>query len=168
MPDDPSSSIDRERLVVTGAAPSVSGSVSVHNGVIVVIHQAFGPTGESLMDPEVTFDGFPAVRLLVRAGAQEGMVHLSPIHGDRRKRGMDQLAVGTKLELLCPVSREPLQRIGKVVDDGIAEYYAIHLTPKLSEGSSVYVSDVWGHYHSRVIDDHELISYWAAVEGDAE
>jgi hypothetical protein len=26
----------------------------------------------------------------------------------------------------------------------------------------VMVSDVWGHYHSRIIDDFELISAWAA------
>jgi hypothetical protein len=27
----------------------------------------------------------------------------------------------------------------------------------------VMVSDVWGHYHSRIIDDFELISAWAAA-----
>jgi hypothetical protein len=26
----------------------------------------------------------------------------------------------------------------------------------------VMVSDIWGHYHSRIIDDFELISAWAA------
>ena len=26
----------------------------------------------------------------------------------------------------------------------------------------VMVSDLWGHYHSRIIDDFELISAWAA------
>ena len=28
-------------------------------------------------------------------------------------------------------------------------------------GSMVMVSDLWGHYHSRIIDDFELISAWA-------
>ncbi len=29
------------------------------------------------------------------------------------------------------------------------------------------LSDVWGHYHSRIIDDMELISYWAdALDGE--
>ncbi len=27
----------------------------------------------------------------------------------------------------------------------------------------VMISDVWGHYHSRIIDDMELISYWATT-----
>jgi hypothetical protein len=26
----------------------------------------------------------------------------------------------------------------------------------------VMISDIWGHYHSRIIDDFELISSWAA------
>jgi hypothetical protein len=28
----------------------------------------------------------------------------------------------------------------------------------------VMISDVWGHYHSRIIDDFELISAWAAAQ----
>ncbi len=31
-------------------------------------------------------------------------------------------------------------------------------------GPAIYVSDVWGHYHSRVVDNNELISAWAAAE----
>jgi hypothetical protein len=31
----------------------------------------------------------------------------------------------------------------------------------------VMISDVWGHYHSRIIDDFELISAWAAQEDPA-
>jgi hypothetical protein len=30
----------------------------------------------------------------------------------------------------------------------------------------VMVSDVWGHYHSRIVDDFELISAWAANHND--
>jgi hypothetical protein len=29
----------------------------------------------------------------------------------------------------------------------------------------VMVSDIWGHYHSRIIDDFELISAWASRLG---
>jgi hypothetical protein len=31
----------------------------------------------------------------------------------------------------------------------------------------VMISDVWGHYHSRIIDDFELISAWAARDESA-
>jgi hypothetical protein len=41
-----------------------------------------------------------------------------------------------------------------------------NLTKKLHDGAMVAVSDIWGHYHSRVIDDFSLISYWASHERD--
>jgi hypothetical protein len=28
----------------------------------------------------------------------------------------------------------------------------------------VMFSDLWGHYHSRIIDDFELISAWASAQ----
>ena len=155
--------IDVDHLEVTGNKPS--GDELTVDDVMVVVNQAYGPTGESLIGvSEEKFDGFPAVTLLVKAGDREAQVHLSPIHGDRRKRGLDDLPAGTKCELLCPVTRKPLDRVGPVVDGGDADYYAIYLTPKLGAGSAIYVSDVWGHHHSRIVDNNELISYWAAAE----
>jgi hypothetical protein len=65
--------------------------------------------------------------------------------------------------LFCPVSKQPLDLVGEVEDGSGARYYAIYLTDQLSRGSMVMVSDVWGHYHSRIIDDFELISAWAAA-----
>jgi hypothetical protein len=128
---------------------------------LIVVTTAFGPGGESLMNPEVRFDGWPAVTLGVRAGGLEGLVHLSPIHGDARKKGMEGLAPGTRCELYCPSSGTLLDKVGEVEDGSGASYYAIYLTPRLTNGECVQVSDVWGHFHSRIIDDMELISYWA-------
>ena len=76
---------------------------------------------------------------------------------------MEGLAEGTKCEVLCPVSGEPLPRLGKI-GDGDAEYCAIYLTPKLDEGSTIFVSDTWGHHHSRIVDNNEMISLWVAAE----
>ena len=60
----------------------------------------------------------------------------------------------------------------RIEGDHDAHYYALYLTPRLSEGSLIAVSDVWGHYHSRVIDNFELISQWdsqhAALEGSGD
>jgi hypothetical protein len=162
--------VDLENLQITGtgSAPDGSGAITITDEVIVVINQAYGPTGESLVGVgDVEFGGYPAVTLLVRADGREELVHLSPIHGDRRKRGFEDLPVGTKCELLCPVTKKPLHKIGKVVDRGDAEYWAIYLTPKLDKGSMIYVSDVWGHHHSRIVEDNELISYWATAEEGA-
>ena len=139
--------------------------VAVQNDVVVIVTQAFGPQGHNLVGlSDVTFDGHPAVTLKIRAGGREGVVHLSPIHGDGRKQGLTDIAPGTRCELICPVSNQPLDVVGEVEDGSGARYFAIYLTPQLSRGSMVMISDVWGHYHSRIIDDFELISAWAATQ----
>jgi hypothetical protein len=163
--------VDVDNLQITGAKPSQAGPdapLSISDDVIIVVNQAYGPTGENLVGvTDTEFDGFPAITLLVRAQGREELVDLSPIHGDRRKTGLEDLPAGTKCELLCPSSKTSLHKIGPVIDGGGADYYAIYLTPRLERGSMIYVSDVWGHHHSRIVDNNELISYWAAAEEGA-
>lgn len=163
--------IDLDNLTVTGAHATVDDThVEVREDVIVIVTRAFGPKGDSLIGvSDVTFDGYPAVTLLVKAGDREGLVHLSPFHGDRRKAGMTDIPIGTRCELFCPVSKEPLDHIGRVGENSDADYYAIYLTEKLSEDDMVAVSNVWGDYHSRIVDHFELISWWADSElGDED
>jgi hypothetical protein len=134
--------------------------VVVQDDVVIVVTQAYGPRGDNLVGvSDVEFDGHPAVTLGVRGAGQDGLVHLSPIHGDSRKKGLS-LPQGTICELYCPVSKQPLDLIGDVEDGTGAKYYALYLTPQLSRGSMVMVSNVWGHYHSRIVDNFELISLW--------
>jgi hypothetical protein len=158
--------VDHDHLRITGRHKAVAEPhVAVENDVVVVVTQAYGPRGDQLVGiSDVTFDGYPAVTLKVRAAGREGLVHLSPIHGDNRKAGFTDIPVGTRCELFCPVSGEPLPHMGKVEGDLPADYCVIYLTPRLEAGSAVLVSDVWGHYHSRIIDDFELISHWANEE----
>ena len=161
--------VDRRNLRITGKHRTVTGShVAVQQPtdaeVVVIVTQAYGPQGHNLVGiSDVKFDGHPAVTLGIRAEGREGLVHLSPIHGDGRKQGLTDIPDGTRCELFCPVSKQPLDVVGEVEDGSGARYYAIYLTPQLSRGSMVMVSDVWGHYHSRIIDDFELISAWAAT-----
>jgi hypothetical protein len=165
--------VDRRNLRITGKHRTVTGShVAVRNDeaapsdVVVIVTQAYGPQGDTLVGiSDVQFDGHPAVTLSIRAAGREGVVHLSPIHGDSRKQGLIDIEPGTRCELSCPVSGRPLDVVGEVEDGSGARYFAIYLTPQLSRGSMVMISDVWGHYHSRIIDDFELISAWAAAEG---
>ena len=159
--------IDRRNLRITGRHRAVTdpsiGVRSDENDVVIVVTQAYGPRGDDLVGiSDVEFDGHPAVTVKLRAGDREGLVHLSPIHGDGRKAGMIDIEPGTRCLLFCPVSGEPLDVVGDVEDGSGARYYAIYLTAQLSRGSMVMVSDVWGHYHSRIVDDFELISAWAA------
>lgn len=158
--------IDRKHLRITGqhkvvAEPHVD--VIGEHDVVIVVTQAYGPAGDNLVGiSDVTFDGHPAVTLAITAGEQSGLVHLSPIHGDSRKAGVTDIAPGTVCRLACPVSGHPLDQVGEVEDGTGAIYYALYLTPQLSRGSMVMISNVWGHYHSRIVDNFELISAWAA------
>lgn len=155
--------VDEKNLTVH-KLPEQHGSLSpLGEGITVVVTQAYGPAGDSLMGlGGVSFDGYPAVTLLLRLpDGREGLVHLSPIHGDTRKAGLTDIAPGTRCELLCPVTRRPLDKLGPVDDGSGADYYALYLTPRLSRGDTVMVSDVWEHFHSRIIDGYEVISYWA-------
>jgi hypothetical protein len=158
--------IDKKNLMVSGAATSTSTlHVRVQeerDDVFIVVTQAFGPNGDNLVGlSDVTFDGFPAVTLKLKVGEREGLVHLSPFHGDPRKQGFTDIPEGAKCELSCPVSGKRLDHMGKVSEDGGADYYAIYLTPDLNRGEMVAISDVWGDYHSRIIDGAELISSWS-------
>ena len=157
--------IDTKNLTITGAHMSEDEShVEVMDDVLIVVTQAFGPDGDNLVGiSDVTFDGFPAVTLLVKAGEREGLVHLSPFHGDRRKEGFTDITKGTKCQLFCPVSKKPLDHLGKVLDSR-ADYYAVYLSERLSKGEVVALSDIWGDYHSRIVDNSELISTWAVEE----
>lgn len=160
----PMDPVDRPNLQITGRHKAITGAaVTVENDVLVIVTQAFGPRGDNLVGiSDVQFDGHPAVTIGLRANGREGLVHLSPIHGDGRKTKPFEIEAGTRVELFCPVSKQPLDLVGEVEDGSGARYYAIYLTPQLSRGSMVMVSDLWGHYHSRIIDDFELISAWAA------
>lgn len=163
--------VDRRNLRISGQHRAVtSPSLGVDasgDDVLIVVTQAFGPKGDNLVGlSNVTFDGYPAVTVKVRSNGREGLVHLSPIHGDGRKRAEIDLPVGARCELLCPVSGAPLDFVADVEDGSGAKYMAIYLTPQLSNGSLVMITDVWGHYHSRIIDDFELISQWARTHDE--
>ncbi len=141
--------------------PRRDSLLPISGGVTVVVTQAYGPRGDSLVGvSDVVFDGHPAVTLKVRANGKEGLVHLSPIHGDRRKAGFVDIPANTSCELFCPVSGEPLDRLGAVDDGSGANYYAIYMTKQLSKGTCVMITDMWEHYHSRIVDDNAVISHW--------
>ncbi|MEM9194527.1 MAG: hypothetical protein AAGF12_35445 [Myxococcota bacterium] len=166
--------INTDDLTITGAHEGKRDSnVDIRggedDGTIIVVTRAFGPNGDNLVGIEdVTFDGEPAVTIGVRVDGEEGLVHLSPIHGDPRKRSFREIPVGAKCELFCPVSKKPLPRMTDVDDGSGAAYFALYLTPKMEDGAMVMVSDIWGHYHSRIVDDTELISYWASRHEELE
>ena len=136
--------------------------------VQIIVSKLYGPNGDNLVGlSDVTFDGFPAITLLLETpDGRSGQVHLSPVHGDERKAGFTDIEIGTRCVLKCPVSNNPLKRIEEIDDAFGAGYYALYRTADLSEASIVMISDVWGHYHSRVVDNFELISAWGELHRD--
>ncbi len=155
----------RRKLRITGAhAIATINNVKVEDvmdEVSIIVTQLFGPKGDNLIGvSDVTFDGYPAFTLLVKAGDKEGMVHLSPIQGDDRKVGMEDLAPGTKCDLFCPVSGEPLEKVSDLPDNLDTEYFTLYLTKELTPASTILISNEWDHYHSRVVDNNDLISSW--------
>jgi hypothetical protein len=155
--------VDAKNLTLTGAHRSagVEPHVTIRGDALVIVTQAYGPAGDQLVGiSDVSFDGYPAVTLKVVADGREGLVHLSPIHGDSRKAGFTDIPEGTKCRLFCPVSGRPLDPVDR---DERADYFAIYLTDRLHRGEHVALSDVWGHYSSHIIDNSELISTWAAA-----
>jgi hypothetical protein len=159
----PKEHVDTRNLQVHDIPHPHDSLQPVSDNVTLVVTQAFGPGGNNLVGfSDVTFNGYPAVSLLLRTpDGREGIVHLSPIHGDKRKTGFTDIAPGTRCTLLCPVTKRPLDKLGPVDDGSGAHYYALYLTPKLSKGHAVAVTDIWDHFHSRIVDDEAVISYWA-------
>ena len=154
--------IDTDHLTITGAHKDGNSHLKIKDDILIIVTQAYGPGGDNLVGiSDVKFDGFDAVTVKLRAGDVEGLVHLSPFHGDRRKEGLSDIPLGTKCELLCPVSDKPLNHICKVGEESEADYFALYLTPQLDGGEVVAISDIWGDYHSRIVDNAELISAWA-------
>jgi len=164
--------VDQDNLTVTGAHEGRESRVSIIPGAtpekaIIVIEEAYGPAGDNLVGiSNEKFSGYPAVTVGVRVDGREELVHLSPIHGDRRKRGFTDIEPGTKVELFCPVCKKSLDEVGEVEDGSGASYYALYLTKKLDRGTMVMISDVWDHFHSRIVDDEEVISYWAQTHDE--
>ena len=111
--------VDEENLKVEGDLDAPRDSLMpVAGGVTVVVTQAFGPDGENLIDDKITFDGHPAVTLKVRAGDKEGLVYLSPVHGDRRKSGFTDIPAGNSKPFVNASARTRI--LGPVVRGGAA------------------------------------------------
>jgi hypothetical protein len=175
--NDPSiENVKLHREAPTEESHLVLEGMAAHEGVQVVVTQSFCPKGHNLVGlSRETFDGHPGISLRVEAesggrgdGARGGEVILSPIHGDREKRGVS-FPDGTKLVIRCPVCETRLPELTRCSCSEQGRLLKLFLTPALSEAHLVAVCDIWGCPRSRVIDNFEMFSEFLAGNiGDGE
>lgn len=153
----PIDDINRQDLKIHQEKPSDETQIMVKEDVYIIVTQAFCPNGHNLVGHGThSFDGYPGICLLVKDGDREGLVELSPFHGDHSKHG-PEFPDGVKVQVLCPVCRCAFEVISPCTCDH-GELRSIYLSPKRQSAHLMAVCDVWGCYHSRVIDNNEIFS----------
>jgi len=152
----------RSKLEVAKKKPTAATRVK-KDDVMIVLTQAFCTTGHNLIRPGQQFHGFDGLHLWVSDGKSEGLVIVSPVHGDGQKHG-PTFRRGAKLEISCPECRTPLPKLCRCSCGKGGSLRTIYLTPDLSEAHQAAVCDIWGCPRSRVIDAHEILSEFIEAE----
>ncbi len=158
----PRKDVDRERLRIRKPEASAGTGVQLLEQAFVVVTQAFCPRGHNLVGAGPTaFEGYPGIAIWVSDGKTQGLVELSPVHGDRTKVGPD-FPPGTRLRLECPVCRAELPILAHCSCQPDGTLRKLYLTEKRDDAHLVGLCDVWGCTRSRVIDADEILSEWLA------
>ena len=154
--------VDRERVRIRKKTASDSTGVRLLEQAFVVVTQAHCPAGHNLVGAGPTaFEGYPGIAIWVSDGKTQGLVELSPVHGDKTKVGPD-FPPGTKLRLECPICRVELPVLARCSCQADGALHKLYLSEKPDEAYLVGLCDVWGCTRSRVIDGSEILSEWIA------
>jgi len=154
--------VDREGLHVARDGVAESAGVQLLEHTFIVVTQAFCPASHNLVGAGPTaFDGYPGIAIWVDDGKSQGLVELSPIHGDKSKVG-PEFPAGTKLRLECPVCRAELPFLAECSCQPGAALHLLYLSAQRDEANVVGLCDIWGCTRSRVIDRSEILSEWLA------
>ncbi len=136
------------------------------SGHVVLVTQAFGPNGESLIDHSgPLFSGEPGVKIHVKQGTLEEDVVLSPYFGDSAKVSTLPFVDGEECELSVPGSGASFNRLPLKSKDG-SSFFAIYLTSDLQNGTLVAINNVWGNHTSKMLDEMEYMTL--LMEAEAE
>lgn len=154
---------DQEREKGGSGGGEPAGEEPVRTTVIreeetIRLEAAFCPRGDNLMiEGAPTFDGYPGICLEVSDGKTEGLVTLSPIHGDHRKVGME-FSPGTTLALRCPVCHVDLDPIAPCSCGPDGMFVALYTVPRRSSRNFAGVCRVWGCLRSFTKDAGHILS----------
>lgn len=156
--------IRKSHIRISEIPPSPESGVSLEEQVFILVSQAFCPRGHDLVKASKhTFDGFPGIALWVSDGKKEGIVELSPFHGDATKEGMS-FENGQRLSVRCPICKTELPTVARCGCRSKGAVRKLYLTPDRDEAHLLYVCDVWGCPRSRLIDSFETLSEY--IEGN--
>jgi hypothetical protein len=151
--------VEKDNLVFPGGEPALSteSRAELANSAFIIVTQAFCPNGHDLVAIEgPTFDGFPGITIKVRGQGEDGLITLSPMHGDGRKESTAEFADGQRYDLVCPVCDVALPKFARC-DCGEGRLHAIDLVPS-GKGEIVAICDVAGCRRSRVADGLEVLA----------
>jgi hypothetical protein len=149
--------INKEELTIHKESVSEEGKVIIKDDVYIIVTQAFCPNGHNLVGKgKHTFDGYPGICLNVTDGEKEGILEISPFHGDESKLGID-FEKGKTIKITCPECGCEFPVLEKC-SRGEGSLRKIYLSPKLTDAHMIALCDKWGCYMSSVIDDNELFS----------
>lgn len=156
----PRKDVDRERLRIRKPVATAGTGVQLIEQAFVVVTQAFCPRGHNLVGAGPTaFEGYPGIAIWVGDGRAQGLVELSPLHGDATKVG-PEFRPGTRLRLECPICRTELPRLARCTCQPDGTLRKLYLTANPDEAYVIGLCDVWGCTRSRVIDGNEILSEW--------
>lgn len=98
----------------------------------VNVQHAHCQNGHSLIDPSVKINGFPAIKVKVKAKDQEGVLYLDPVYGSYNniEKGIT-IPKGTVVEMFCPECGESLSDDSEVCQICSSPMFVFHL-PKES------------------------------------
>lgn len=156
--------IEQNHLRVSQIPPSPETGIKIEDDVLILLSQAFCPKGHNLIGiGEHSFDGFPGIAVLISDEQKEGIVELSPFHGDASKIGIS-FETGARVSLRCPVCKTEFPVSAKCGCSGNGALRKLYLTTSLDEAHVVNICDVWGCRRSRTVDSFEVLSEY--IEGN--
>ncbi len=146
-------------IVVDDREALPHGLVRLRSGVIAVT-QLYCPNGHNLINPEsaARFNGYPGISIMVKGKEEEGVVIVSPIHGDDTHFGAADFEPGEVTELTCPECGVVLPSIQPCGCLPGAQLVGLFLDDSLKEGDQVAICNAWGCLRSRVTDRFQVIS----------
>ena len=154
--------VDQERVKIS-APPPLESTIKQIDDVFIIITEAYCPNGHNLIsDDNEEFDGYPGIKVFLKSDTNEGIVYLSPIHGDGTKKGNQDWKDGQKIQFFCPICNVPLPTFAKChcsFESGQhGDLVKLFTSSDLSDSHILALCNVWGCRRSRTIDNWNIIS----------